>query len=119
MEQQGGWSTQSKGRRIGDDVIRNAVAILVMYVVLFFISGIAIGKIERLPLLTCLFETASALGTVGVTLGITSRLSQASRIILMVLMFMGRVGGLTLIYAAQSGRKVSKSTLPLEKITVG
>lgn len=107
------------GRRIGDDVIRNAVAILVMYVVLFFISGIAIGKIERLPLLTCLFETASALGTVGVTLGITSRLSQASRIILMVLMFMGRVGGLTLIYAAQSGRKVSKSTLPLEKITVG
>ncbi len=107
------------GRRIGDDAVRSAVAILLMYAVLFLVSGAAISRIERLPLLTCLFETASALGTVGLTLGITGSLSPVSRVILIVLMYLGRVGGLTLIYAAQSGRKVSKNTLPLEKITVG
>ena len=90
-----------------------------MYLLLFFISGLIISRIEGLPLMSCLFETASAIGTVGLTLGITSRLSTASRLILIVLMFLGRVGGLTLIYAAQSVKKGAQSTLPLEKITVG
>ena len=107
------------GRRLPDDTVRNAVAVLVMYALLFFASGAAISAIERLPLLTCLFESASALGTVGLTLGITGSLSLASRLILILLMFLGRVGGLTVIYAAQSGKRGSFSTLPLEKITVG
>ena len=107
------------GRRIPDDTVRNAVAILIMYGLLFFAGGMAISGIDRLPLQACLFETASALGTVGLSLGITGSLSLPSRLILILLMFLGRVGGLTLIYAAHSGRKISKSTLPLEKITVG
>ena len=107
------------GRRIGEDAVRNAAAILMMYFLLFLVSGIIISKLENLPLLTCLFETASALGTVGLTLGITSGLGHVSRCILMVLMFFGRVGGLTLIYAAQSVKKSTLSTLPIEKITVG
>ena len=107
------------GRRIADDTARQAIAILMMYLLLFFISGLIISRIEGLPLMSCLFETASAIGTVGLTLGITSRLSTASRLILIVLMFLGRVGGLTLIYAAQSVKKGAQSTLPLEKITVG
>ncbi len=107
------------GRRIADDTVRQAIAILMMYLLLFFGSGLVISRIEGLPLMSCLFETASAIGTVGLTLGITSRLSLVSRLILIVLMFLGRVGGLTLIYAAQSVKKGSQSTLPLEKITVG
>ena len=107
------------GRRIGDDAVRHAVAVIVMYFVLFFVSGVVISGIERIPLLTCLFETASAIGTVGITLGITSRLGLISRTILIFLMFMGRVGGLTLIYAAQSPHMGTQSALPLEKITVG
>ncbi len=107
------------GRRIADDAVRQAVAILMMYLLLFSVSGLVICRIEGLPLISCLFETASAIGTVGLTLGITSRLSVASRLILILLMFLGRVGGLTLIYAAQSVRKGTQSTLPLEKITVG
>ena len=79
----------------------------------------AISQIEGLPLRTCLFETASAVGTVGITLGITSKLSLISRGILVVLMFFGRVGGLTLIYAAQPIQSGTPSALPLEKITVG
>ena len=107
------------GRRITEDAIRHAVAILMMYVLLFFVSGLVINRIEGLPLMSCLFETASAIGTVGLTLGITSQLSMASRLILIVLMFLGRVGGLTLIYAAQSVKQEAQSTLPVEKITVG
>ena len=107
------------GRRIGHDTVMHAVCILVMYFVLFFVSGAVISRIEGLPFRACLFETASAIGTVGVTLGITSKLGTVSRVILIVLMFLGRVGGLTLIYAAQSARAGGQSTLPLEKITVG
>ena len=107
------------GRRIADDAVRQAVAILMMYVLLFFVSGMVISRTEGLPLMSCLFETASAIGTVGLSLGITPGLSAASRLILILLMFLGRVGGLTLIYAAQSVRKTSQSTIPLEKITVG
>ena len=107
------------GRRIADDAVRQAVAILMMYVLLFFVSGMVISRTEGLPLMSCLFETASAIGTVGLSLGIPPGLSAASRLILILLMFLGRVGGLTLIYAAQSVRKTSMSTLPLEKITVG
>ena len=107
------------GRRIEKETVRNAVSILMMYFLLFFIGGLAISKIENLPLLTCLFETASALGTVGLSLGITCGLGTVSRCILIGLMFLGRVGGLTLIYAAQSVRKSTRSTLPVEKMTVG
>ena len=107
------------GRRIGTDTVRSAVAVLMMYFLMFFLGAVVIGRVEGLPLLTCLFETASAMGTVGLTLGITSRLSLLSRGILAAMMFMGRVGGLTLIYAAQSVRRSAQSTLPLEKITVG
>ena len=107
------------GRRIGEDTIRNAVAILAMYFLLFFVGGMIISRVEGLPLMSCLFETASALGTVGLSLGITTQVGTVSRIILVALMFMGRVGGLTLIYAAQSARKTSCSTFPLEKVTVG
>ena len=107
------------GRRIGDDAVRNAVALMIMYFSLFFAGGLIISKLETLPLRSCLFETASALGTVGLSLGITTRIGDLSRLILVVLMFMGRVGGLTLIYATQSVRKSTGCTLPMEKVTVG
>ena len=107
------------GRRVGEDAVRNAVAILIMYFMLFFVGGMIISRAEGLPLMSCLFETASALGTVGLSLGITARIGSVSRLILVALMFMGRVGGLTLIYAAQSARRTACCTLPLEKVTVG
>lgn len=106
-------------RRISDEAVRSAGAVLFMYLVLFFTSGVIISRIEEIPLLTCLFETGSAIGTVGLTLGITSKLSAISRVILMVLMFFGRVGCLTLIYAALPSADSKNSRLPLEKISVG
>lgn len=107
------------GRRIPDDTARDASALLVIYLILFLVSGTVISEIEGLPLASCLFETASAVGTVGVTVGITSQLSEVSHCILIALMFFGRVGGLTVIFATASGNKVFSSKLPQEKITIG
>ena len=90
-----------------------------MYLVLFLLGGFCISEIESLPLLTCLFESASAIGTVGLSMGITPGLCGGSRAILVSLMFFGRVGGLTLIYAVASQKKKPPLRLPEEKITVG
>ncbi|MDO5382709.1 MAG: potassium transporter TrkG [Eubacteriales bacterium] len=106
-------------RRIDDDVVKNAATIFLMYITLFLSGGIIISIVEGLPITDCLFETASAVGTVGLSLGITPSLGIISRLILILLMFFGRVGGLTLIFAAVSGTQSNVSKLPREKITVG
>ena len=107
------------GRQIPDGTIRNAATIFLMYIVLFLVGGMVICRTEDIPLMTALFETASAIGTVGLSLGITPDLGLVSRIILICLMFFGRVGGLTLIFATISEKKPNGSKYPQEKITVG
>ncbi|HBM00427.1 MAG TPA: Trk family potassium uptake protein [Ruminococcaceae bacterium] len=106
-------------RRIDNQVVKNASTILIMYLVLSFTGAVAISTAEKIPFLKCLFETSSAIGTVGLTLGITPELGLFSQLILILLMFCGRVGGLTLIYAAISNTKKNISKYPLERITVG
>ena len=107
------------GRRLEYHVIKNAATIAMLYFALFFGGGIAISVYEGFPLLDCLYEAASAVGTVGLTLGITPELHVFSQVVLIILMYLGRVGGLTLIYAVFSGRNKGNAKLPLEKITVG
>lgn len=111
--------TQMFHRRIPPEIVRNAVAILSLYLSLFLATGIVISRIEGLPLLPCLFETASAIGTVGVTTGITRSLGTVSRLILVLMMFCGRVGGLTVLFATISPRSGSVSRYPQEKLIVG
>lgn len=112
-------SPQFFGRRVGSGAVKTAATILSMYLMLFFGCGLFISIYEALPLSTCLYETASAVGTVGLTLGITPQLHLPSQLLLILLMYLGRVGGLTLVYAAMSSREPSVAKLPLEKITVG
>ena len=107
------------GRRLPDGTERNAATIALMYLMLFLTSGMIISRVERLPLLPALFESASAIGTVGLSLGITPGLGLLSRMILIVLMFFGRVGGLTLIFAVFSKLDSDHARYPQEKITVG
>lgn len=106
-------------RRISDVAIKNASAIFLMYLVLFIGGGLIISSIEKLPISVCLFETASAIGTVGLSLGITPSVCNLSRVILIALMFFGRVGGLTIIFAALSKTNKNISKKPQEQITVG
>ena len=101
-------------RRIDCNTVKTASTILTMYLTLFFGGGIFISVLSD-----CLYETSSAVGTVGLTLGITPQLHIPSQIVLIILMYLGRVGGLTLIYATLSGKKAGNAKLPQEKITVG
>ena len=105
-------------RRIPDSTVRYAGAILFLYLMLFITGGVIISLYEGLPLLTGLFETGSAIGTVGLTLGVTPGLSMLSKGILMFLMFFGRVGGLTIIYAAVSSSESDKGRLPAGTLSI-
>ena len=110
---------QCFGRRIADESIRNASAIFLLYLLLFLIGGILICCIDGVPLMAALFEAASAIGTVGLSLGITPELSGASRLILIFLMYFGRVGGLTMIYAVTAKGAPELSQFPQERVTIG
>lgn len=111
-------SVQFFGRRISQDVILTVATLLFLYTAFPVTGAILISMIEKLPILTCLFETASAMATVGLTLGITPGLHIVSKMILILLMFLGRVGGLTIIYAA-AGARTHMGRLPQDKLTVG
>ena len=106
-------------RRISDAIIRRAAAVASLYITLWALGGIAISAIEGLPVLDCLYETASAIGTVGLSLGITPALSTASRIILTAFMFIGRMGGITFAFATIIKKNDPTARLPEEKINVG
>lgn len=112
-------SVQFFGRRVDCHAVKTAATILTMYLALFFLGGIFISVYENLPVSSCLYEAASAVGTVGLSLGITPHLHIPSQMVLIALMYLGRVGGLTLIYAAVSTKKNGNGKLPQEKITIG
>lgn len=113
-------NAQAFRRRINPESVRNAAAVMAMYLVLFLLGGLTIAQIEGLPVLDCFYETASAIGTVGLTLGITPTLQASSKIILILLMYFGRVGALTLIFAAVSNNTKNKLIkYPQENVNVG
>ena len=112
-------SAEAFGRRVPDQSIRNAAAVFMLYILLFVGVGIAICCIDGVGLMPALFEAASAVATVGLSLGITAQLSTVSHLLLILLMFFGRVGGLTLIYAVSTGDGPTGARLPMGRVTVG
>lgn len=112
-------STVLHQRRIPAKTVRAAFSIVLMYVTLFLAGGMAISAMEHRSLLRSFFETSSAIGTVGLTLGLTPSLHVLSKLILIVLMFYGRVGGLTFMYATFRRSRVGSSCLPQEDLNVG
>lgn len=111
-------SIQCFKRRIPYDILRNAIAILALYLTLVFSATFLITWLDNVNLMEAAFETSSAVATVGLSLGITGDLSSFSKIILIILMYFGRVGGLTMLYALTNKKKLPV-LLPQERITVG
>ena len=89
-------SVTAFGRTIEPRSIMNAVALTVIGVTISLGGACVIAFIENAPMNLCLYETASAFGTVGLTMSLTPSLSAVSHIMLIVLMYFGRVGVLTL-----------------------
>ncbi len=111
--------TEILKRRVNNETVKSALAVFVMYLVLFLGGGLIISAIENIPIIASLYETASAVGTVGLTLGITPNLHAVSKLILIISMYFGRVGGLTLFYATLGANKKANFKYPIENISVG
>lgn len=108
------------GRRLTAATVRNAVAIFLLYMLLFVGGGLLIRLADGIPLMGAMFEAASAVATVGLSLGYTPGLSAFSRALLICLMYFGRVGGLTLMYAVvEQDRLGGAVRLPEETVAVG
>ena len=112
-------SEEAFGRRMEEGVLRSSACVFMIYLFLISASAMLISKLENVTMLTALFETTSALGTVGLTLGNTPQLGMFSKLLLALLMFVGRVGSLTILLAFSSPKKMVASKLPLEKVQIG
>lgn len=101
-------------RRIDHSLLMQALAIFVAYLGIVLIGTMLVCAFEpKIEFQQILFEVVSALGTVGLSLGVTPELGVASRIIIILLMYMGRVGVLTLAFALRKKRKEAQVRRPL------
>jgi trk system potassium uptake protein TrkH len=106
-------------KRIPLDNVFKAVAMTVISILIVFISSFLLTITEDIDFLTLIFEVVSAFGTVGLSLGITRKLTVFGKIIIILTMFIGRVGPLTLAFAIGSRQKKAHLKYPEEKILVG
>ncbi|AIF43928.1 TrkH family potassium uptake protein [Virgibacillus sp. SK37] len=115
----GGDSIRIFKREVYEEDLLKAVTVVMMAFILVFSSVLIITIVEPFSLTQILFEVTSAFGTVGLSLGITSEITTFSKIVLMILMFIGRVGIISLLFIFKSNKKSGKYHFPKEKIIIG
>jgi len=115
----GGKSIKLFNREIYDSDLMKAVTVTLMAFILVFTSILIIVLLEPFTLEEILFEVTSAFGTVGLSLGITSKLTAGSKLILILLMFIGRVGVISFLLFFKRGKKSEKIHYPKERIIIG
>ncbi len=109
-------------RKLPHDSFMRAVSIIVVQLFLVIVGTAALSYASELDMMTALYEVASASGTVGVSLGVTPVLGVFSRILIMILMYFGRVGILTITYAVTvnlSNKNTAGITYPEANMLVG
>lgn len=106
-------------REVYEDDLLKAVTVTLMAFIFVLTATIIVSIAEPFDLTQILFEVTSAFGTVGLSLGITDSLSTFSKIVLMILMFIGRVGILTFLFIFKDNKKTGKYHYPKEKIIIG
>lgn len=106
-------------RRVGQEQVFKSLAIMFMASALVVIVSLLLSITEKADFLALLFETTSAFGTVGLSMGVTPKLTSLGRILIITTMFLGRVGPLTLAFALSRARRKSHMRYPEEKIMVG
>ncbi|BAF58638.1 MAG: Trk family potassium uptake protein [Pelotomaculum sp.] len=106
-------------RRLGQEQVYKSLAILFMATTLVITVSLLLSVTESADFLAVLFETTSAFGTVGLTMGLTPDLSTAGRLLIILTMFLGRVGPLTVAFALARPRHKFPLRYPEEKIMVG
>jgi potassium uptake TrkH family protein len=106
-------------RRIGERVQRQALTVALLAIGLVMTSTLILLEITRMPTRDVLFETVSAFATVGLSTGITADLPGTGQVVLVVLMFVGRLGPITLVSALALREKQLRYTLPEGRPLIG
>ncbi len=106
-------------RRIDDRIVRQSGAVVCMYLGMMLVATMLLCAIEPFGLRDTLYETLSAIATVGLSTGITSSLGVASKLILILLMYAGRLGGLSLFLALSESGEQAQLRRPVDKILIG
>lgn len=112
-------STNVFGRSIGDEELKKATSVLFTNLFLVLGGTLVICGVQSLPLTEVLFEVFSAIGTVGMSTGVTRSLSAISRGVIIFLMYCGRVGSISFAVALLEKKALPPVTLPRERITIG
>ncbi len=107
------------GRRIPYDNIFKAAVIGVIALLLIFTSSFILTMTENTDFMSILFETTSAFGTVGLSLGLTPNLTDIGKVVIILTMFAGRVGPLTLAMALGGRTNKAMIRFPEERVLVG
>lgn len=107
------------GRRLENDAVKRAGTILTINLLLAVTASLAIMAIQPLGFSDILFETFSAIGTVGMTTGITRALHPVSRCIIILLMYCGRIGSLSFALAFVQSKRKPHIQQPAEAINIG
>ena len=107
------------GRTISGETGKKAMCVLMINFLLAFTGTVIISAAQQLPALDVIYETASAMGTVGLTVGVTRDLVTVSRLVIVFLMFCGRVGSTSFALALFEKRAAPPVRYPEEDITVG
>ena len=111
--------TEVFNRTISNDIVVRAATISTINISLILVSAIVINYIDKINILDLLFEVTSAVSTVGVTTGITRDLNVISKSILIILMYLGRVGGLSFALSLTHNKNQVKLRNPVEDISIG
>lgn len=107
------------GRRVEEDAVKRASCICTINLCLALTVTTAILLMQNMDALDVLLETFSAIGTVGMSTGLTRDLNSISRLLVILLMYCGRIGSLSFALAFTQSMKKAKVRLPEEKITIG
>lgn len=117
--------SQAFGRRISTLLVFRAMAVTTLFLFAHFLLTLALAISEdviankEFGFLPMMFETMSAMATVGLSTGITTELSTAGKLILCVAMFVGRLGPLTAVYALQQRQRPARYRYPEASIRIG
>jgi len=106
-------------RKLPFSVLQRSVTVVVLYLGTLLVGIGLLVLIEPFPFRALLFEVASALGTVGLSLGITPELSDAGKIVLVLMMFWGRVGIVTFLYSLLKRETRERVSYPVSEVPVG
>ena len=117
----GNKDTECFGRRIPEENIRTGISVMLMSFTILMIGTIAVSVIESAGFLDILFETTSAIGTVGLSTGLTPALHTASKFVIMILMYAGRIGPVTMALAFGLKRNPMSQVrqLPAKRLMIG